>query len=63
MKIILLCHFKQVQTVYRNCMTQNNLEAFVLMATEKSILSTIDSKTVNESLSQRSKTLHKLLAI
>ena len=40
----------RVKTVYRNSMTQDNLEAFVLMATEKSILNYIQHQTVIDHL-------------
>jgi hypothetical protein len=40
-------------------MTQDNLEAFVLMATEKK--SYIPNQTVIDRLAQKSKTPHKLL--
>jgi len=42
-------------------MRQDNLEAFVLMATEKSILSDIPYQTVIDRSAQKSKTLHTLL--
>jgi hypothetical protein len=44
--IIMSVIFFQVKTVYRNSMIQNNLEAFILMATEKKNLSDISYQTV-----------------
>lgn len=38
--------YVQAKTVYRIRMAQNNLKAFVFIATVKSILNTIDSDTV-----------------
>lgn len=60
---IMLCYFKQVKTDYRSSLSQDNLEAFVLMATEKSILNTIDTNINNDHLAKKSKTLQKLLTI
>lgn len=46
---------------YKNSMTQNDIEAFVLMTTEKSILSKIKYQTVIYLVAQKSKSaLYKL---
>lgn len=60
---IILCYCKQVKTVYRSSLSQDNIEAFVIMATERSILNTIDTNIVIGHLAKKGKTLEKLLTI
>ena len=54
---------KRIKTRLRSTMTQDHLEAFMLMSTEKSVLSKISNEKIIDGVASSSKELHRLLAL